>query len=99
MRKKETAVDFCCLGDEPKRSEVRVAEGIAPEAIRKAEKKRKRYALRIARANLPPQPEKSTATAVLFSTKCSAFAEREEHFVREARCAREVCLRHDMRNT
>ena len=35
----------------------------------------------------------------LFSTKCSACVEREVCFASEAHFVREVCLRHDMRNT
>ena len=34
-----------------------------------------------------------------FSTKCSAFAEREVSFGREVRFAHEVCLRHDTGGT
>ena len=34
-----------------------------------------------------------------FSTKCSAYSEREVSFGREAHFVREVCLRHDIRNT
>ena len=44
-------------------------------------------------------PQKKARESVLFSTKCSAPAEREASFGREVRFAREVCLRHDMRNT
>ena len=52
----------------------------------------------------PPSPTNKKRTFVyrqrcVFWTKCSACAEREVCFASEAHFVREVCLRHDMRNT